>query len=90
MSKKLLAFLVSELAVVRLICKRPGCGVVVEMPVAALAGSPDPPAACPACRRDYGPFGNPGNALARLAQAVKDIQHHAANSDVEFVLPDPA
>jgi hypothetical protein len=36
MSRKLLAFLLSELRTVRVICKNPACGAVVELPIERL------------------------------------------------------
>lgn len=99
MSRKLLAFLLSELAVVRIICK--ACGVVTEMSIeqmgTRLAGNYP---SCPCCQKEFVGLSvsaraaaqQAQNPLTQLAQAIQELQAHSkANAravDIEFVLPD--
>jgi hypothetical protein len=89
-SRKLLAFLLSELNTVRIICKRAECGAITEIPISSMAkmfsGN-----WCPACQHQFveefpgKPV--PPRRLVELANAiaaVKDVQA----IDLEFVLPD--
>ena len=90
MSRRLLAFLLSDLDTVRILCRRPGCGGVTEMPVANVAARFADPR-CPVCQAELLPGNAAGtNALTQLARAVTALQAHADKVGVEFVLPDPA
>lgn len=89
MSRKLFAFLLSELKTVRLVCQRAGCGGVLELTVKRLAENPPAPA-CPLCRTEwFGPVGMSANPLAQLAAAAQAVAANAGSVQVEFVLPDP-
>jgi len=91
MSRKLLAFLLSELATIRIICRNGMCGAITEIPINRLADTMKANC-CPVCRS---PFCNqqlerPPNWLARLAEVLTGLQKTADLVDVEFVLPDNA
>ena len=91
MSRKLFAFLLSELKTVRLICKNPKCGGVTELTVERLGTKFFDKAECPLCRAEF--FGDRQvlNPLLQLARTVQEIQKRSAVVEVEFVLPaDPA
>jgi hypothetical protein len=85
-SRKLLAFLLSELRTVRVIC--PECKAVTEIPADQLpVRFADPH--CPVCRRPWhGLAGRDGSRLAALGRAIHDIQQSASGDMVEFVIPD--
>lgn len=88
MSRRLLTFLLSELSVVRVICKNPACGGVVELPLANLAAKLHVPT-CKLCGLEFLPAAI-ANPFVALGKAVQDLQRHADRCDVEFVLPDAA
>ncbi len=88
MSRKLFAFLLSELATLRVVCQAPVCGAVTEMTpkvMEMMCGS----GACPVCKLPFG-FATGANPLAQLAKAVQDLQLPAvqAKVQVEFAVPD--
>ena len=84
MSRKLLAFLLSELNTVRILCRK--CSAVAEMPLADLGRQPGH--ACRFCNAPFSlPPKNPG-PFAALAQAIGELQKMNSAVDVEFVLPD--
>lgn len=85
MSRKLLAFLLSELSTVRVLCKK--CGGVIEFPCEKLAFYFQSPK-CPLCRHDFGPSDD-DNPFAAIAKAVATFKLIHGQVDVEFVLPDP-
>lgn len=89
MSRKLLAFLLSELHVVRLVCPR--CRAAAEVTPDQLAARAGYGMACVGCGAAF-TAGGP-NPLSRLAEAVRGYQSARANTpdfpEVEFVLPDP-
>jgi len=91
MSRKLLAFLVSELSIVRIICQTEGCGLVIELPVAECLQSGNlPMTTCPKCCKPIGastPDGTVQNAVAPLAKAILDLQKIEKRVQVELVLP---
>jgi hypothetical protein len=88
-SRKLLAFLVSELATVRVICQSARCGAVVEVPVGNLAARYPAPV-CPLCQAEFSPWKAQGadNPLARLGTALAAVRDLHEKVQVEFVLPD--
>lgn len=97
MSRRLLAFLLSELKLVRLICQRPQCAAVTELSVEALGFRFDKRTpGCPVCGSDFAGVAagdrDQQNALVRLADAILAIQGAgrsiAPGVEVEFVLPD--
>ena len=88
MPRKLFAFLLAELHVVRIICRQAGCGAVVEVAVAQVAARMTTPR-CAVCGADLlGPYGGPGNDLVKLAAAIEALKAHGKTVGVEFVLPD--
>lgn len=93
MSRKLLAFLLSELETVRLICQRPTCKGVTEFTIDKMGErfesqrSPE----CPICGAIF--TGIPGgyeNYLVRLSKAISAMRNVADAVQIEFVLPDNA
>lgn len=104
MSKRLWSFMLSELRIVRIICKNKPkdpasgkdreCGVVTELPADQLSAKfGGDPAYCPHCRLwlcQGAPSRNGQNALTFLAYAIAEAQKPDAKFDVEFVLPDPS
>ncbi len=99
MSRRLLAFLLSELKTVRIICQHPSCGAVTEMTVEAMATRfKGRTAECPVCQSQFAGVagGMPGedNALFKLAAGILASQGAGKATppgvEVEFVLPDPA
>ena len=90
MSRKLFAFLLSELKTVRVICQRKECGAVTEVTLDRMQAR-FAQAACPVCNHDLlPPFSGADNPLTRLAKAVRELQDAAVTEKVqiEFVVPD--
>lgn len=85
MSRKLLAFLLSELAVVRVICKSSMCGAVVEVPISKLSAS-FTHHQCRVCGATF--FPHASDYLADLERAIQGIALHQDKVDVEFILSD--
>jgi hypothetical protein len=90
MGRKLLAFLLSELAIVRIICKM--CNGVTELPIAELpkrfSGGE---CRCPICQKPIMVQLSPttsANPLAALAMIATKVKESHAQCDVEFILPD--
>jgi len=82
MSRKLLAFLLRELKLIRIICNR--CDGIVELPLDKVK----PPFAkgqCPLCER---PFCVGTNHIYNLVNAIQAIQGEADKLDIEFILDD--
>lgn len=97
MSRKLLAFLLSELKIVRLICqgKRDGkpCGAVIEVPLDNLGSVfiNGDNCRCKVCSEEFAVHDQGGNrhdAFKRLAEVVTAIKAVREHVEVEFVLPD--
>lgn len=88
MSRRLFAFLVSELKTLRLLCQNPACGNVVELTPERLASGPCD--TCPFCTYSFftQKNGRDVKPLAMLAQAILAVRDLKANVEVEFVLPD--
>ena len=90
MSRKLFAFLLSELKTIRVICQSPMCGAVTEMTpqvMELMCASGE----CPVCKHPLGfPLAPGANPLARLAKAIQDLQHPAiqAKVKVEIAVPE--
>src|ERR1700722_13531213 len=88
MSRKLLAFFLKELELVRIICRSDVCGITLEVPISQL-GTILKANSCPVC---HAPFCDPradkqANWLARLAEVVAGLKASAKLVDVEFILP---
>ena len=93
MSKKLFAFLLSELKTVRIICKHDNCGVVVEVPVDKLNDKFGGSGAvkCIHCGRLLTEFSIAAvNPFSMVHHAIIESQRKDAKFDIEFVLPDNA
>jgi hypothetical protein len=85
MSRRLLVFLLSELATVRIICKN--CHAIFELPIEKLGMRLQSPT-CKVCNHDLLPPFADENAFGLLARAVSKLKDQAATVEVEFVLPD--
>ncbi len=90
MSRKLFAFAVTELHVIRLVCQKPDCGVVNEMTVQKLLGGSK---GCVACGTPFScpapplPGLDPFQTLAKSLLAIQSMQKQV---EAEFILPDPS
>jgi hypothetical protein len=87
MSRKLLAFLLSELETVRIVCK--GCSAVTEMTTEKASGKFERPH-CPVCNTAFFkiiPGQGQYNPLFNLLQAITEMKRFTT-VDVEFTLPD--
>jgi hypothetical protein len=84
MSEKIFRFLLSELKSLRAICKQPGCGGVVELPLDAISGKKTS-IRCPVCDNPL-QQPTPNNHLANLAKAIESVTTSGV-ADVEFSLP---
>lgn len=81
MSRKLLAFLLSELNTVRIVCKK--CRTAVEMTAEQVGGVTE--YNCLGCRTTI----NAATALKSLAAGMGNVKSSDL-VEVEFVVPDPA
>lgn len=89
MSRRLMAFLLQELNMVRLICKSPACGAVTEMTVEQMSSRMAIPK-CPVCASEFLGEGNvgPNTHLAVLAKTIRSLQHFDKSVGIEFIIPD--
>jgi hypothetical protein len=85
MSRKLLAFLLSELTVVRIQCK--SCNKIIELKPEELAQQFSS-GYCPLCEKPMTVERLDKNPFCQLANAVESFKRHAKFVDVEFVLED--
>lgn len=88
MSRKLFAFLLSELQVMRLVCQREDCGGVMEFRIDRADDRLKRPS-CPLCKttlvqEDVGYT----NALGRLVDEIRKLAVLTPTVQIEFVLPD--
>lgn len=91
MSRKLLAFLLSELTVVRLICQRPHCMGITEITIEKLGERyiGQSPPGCPLCSATFAGVGDGhNNHLSQLSKAIVGLRNASAGIQIEFVLPD--
>lgn len=86
MSRKLFAFLLSELRLVRVICKRGGCGGTLELPITELYRVAS--ATCPICKEDFHPSGTDPNTFGKLKAAIEEALQAKDKFAIEFVIPD--
>ena len=84
MSKSLLSFYLRELTVIRILCKKEGCGGIVEMPTEKLKGRQD--IWCPLCRTEFNVLSDGHSAFASLGQSIGDLTR-MKDCDLEFVIP---
>jgi hypothetical protein len=89
MSRKLLAFLLSELQTVRVICKNSACRGVIELPLSHLAAKLHD-ATCPLCHQPFIQLRKrEDNPFALFGKAVEEPQHYAPERyELEFIIPD--
>ena len=92
-AEKILKIPLSELATIRLVCKRQNCGGVAEIPVSRLRNSPSLDKwTCPSCNQAFSVpvIGGPGG-LGGLNALGKSLNNLARTADmtVEFVVPAP-
>ena len=86
MSRKLFAFLLSELGTLRVVCKQ--CSGVAEMTIDRACAKFETQSNCPLCNQPlFGMSRGADNPLHRLATAIRSMQEHKT-VDVEFVTPD--
>jgi hypothetical protein len=85
-SRKLFAFLLSELNVVRIKCKK--CGRTAEMTCEQIGSSFNDTAPCPFCGTKLANMLPENNPFGLLANAIRSFKEHANVVEVEFVLPD--
>jgi hypothetical protein len=94
MSRELLAFLLSELQIVRMVCqgKRNNgpCGHVIELPLEQLGTFFNQVSGCPFCKTPFGVFsGGPStmeDPFGPLAKAIADLRSIGGRIQLEFVL----
>jgi hypothetical protein len=89
MSEKLLKFLLTELKMVRIICKNKDCGAVVELPVDRLENS-FKDFKCPLCREGIRDQTNREDPFDLLGRAIRKFNEPRVREhiEVEFVLPE--
>jgi hypothetical protein len=88
MSRKLFAFLLSELETLRIICHKPNCGAITELTIDRTRAKLEF-GECPVCRNSFfGAPDGPKNPLTKLADALLELQKFTKSVEVEFVLPD--
>lgn len=87
MSRKLFAFLLSELGTVRLLCRSPQCGAATELTIEQMGLRMMPPF-CPVCRAPLLSGHTNDNSLTRLAAALIELRAQTGTVEIEFVLPD--
>ena len=88
MSRKLLAFLLSELKIIRLICKRQSCGGVIEVPVDKISPEKFDAPKCPLCGHTLLTVHPDQNPILKVASAVTAMQRLKNDFEIEFVLND--
>jgi len=84
-SRKLLAFLLSELKTIRILCRQGHCQGVIELPLADLAKGHGK---CPICSNAFNPLNHTLSKLTLFAQHLRDIQEAKEVYEVELILPD--
>ena len=86
MSRKMFAFLLSELMTVRVICHQ--CHGIIEMTVDHTRTKFETQSNCPLCNQPlFGMGRGADNPLHRLVAAIRSMQEFKT-VDVEFVVPD--
>ncbi len=81
MSERLFSFLLSELKTMRIICKNPNCGSVLEIPLSRMQDKSGTWKCSVCCE----PIQSNENHLAKLAQSILDVQKDKL-ADVGFAL----
>ncbi len=98
MSETLFKFLLSKISTIRIHCRNPECGGIVEIPISKLGSTTYRVCTCPLCRKpfDDGSFliDNMGPVSGRdlfaiLAGILIRLNAIKDKVDIEFVLPDP-
>jgi hypothetical protein len=86
MSRKLLAFLIEELETIRIRCKHPDCGLIIELKVADLFAKFKIPK-CPGCNKELCLPSD--NGFIALAAAARAFANNKDRVEIEFVIPEP-
>jgi hypothetical protein len=88
MSRRLFAFLLSELEKLRLVCQNPKCGNVAEVTLERLAAADY--FSCPFCNYSFVKegHGSTTSPLAILGRAILAMQDRKGQVEVEVVFPD--
>jgi len=88
MSRKLFAFLLTELNIIRIKCQK--CGKTAEIPSDKLANHFDfnMTPKCSFCLEELASTSGPHNPFMQLAKALDTFKTHTAKVEIEFVLPD--
>jgi hypothetical protein len=82
-----LTILLSELATVRLVCKK--CRTAIELDLAGLRTKLGN-AECPCCNNDFPEDDHGHRLLAELARTLPALRKDSKAVEVEFVIPDSA
>ena len=85
MSERLFRFNLKELKTIRLVCKNPDCGAVLEVPIERMRGMTGI-ILCQACKSETTPFQRGDNLLKELADVMLKVRD-AGYVDVGFSLP---
>jgi hypothetical protein len=85
---KLFAFFLSELKTIRIVCRNPGCGVIVEQSMDDLIKGNGNQLRCSFCGQDFDPSKVPPAPIQALATVLNAFRNIQQTVDVEFVLPD--
>lgn len=86
MSKHLLSFLLSELKTLRVICKQPGCGFVVEVGLERFLANQSAFVQCRFCGKEFEGSTTGSLPLAQFATAIRAMSNAAERVDLEFIL----
>ena len=84
MSRRLLAFLLAELKIIRFKCAK--CAAVTELEIEKVSPRLEESPNCPLCGIKW--MVPQENHIGNLAKAIKGIQGRSDAVSVEFVLPD--
>lgn len=87
MSRRLFAFLLSELTTLRVICKSPVCGAITELSPRLLEAM-CVRGECPVCKAPFGLPAGQIDAISKLAKAIQSVQACSDKVDIEFIQPD--
>jgi hypothetical protein len=80
MAEKQLRFRLSELKTIRVICRQPVCGAIVEIPIEALEKVFSEPR-CPVCESSF------AESISTLGHAIHVLSAVRDLVDIEFVIP---
>jgi hypothetical protein len=86
-SRKLLAFLLSDLETVRIRCMNKSCNGIIELKVEHL-GTNQSAAKCKVCDTNFAWFGDSANPILLLQNAVRLARDAKARVEIELTFPD--